>query len=180
MAEETELVALARGGDLEAYGALVARFTAPAHRLAALLGAGPDTDDVVQEAFVKAHAALDRFRAGAAFRPWLLRIVANETKNTIRSRGRREGLALRVPSPTRAPDDPEGEILAAERRSALLAEIEKLPERERQVLICRYFLDLNEAETAEVLSCPRGSVKSRTSRGLTRLRAALGEEARHG
>ena len=61
--------------------------------------------------------------------------------------------------------------MAAMRRSTLLAEVNRLPDRERQVLICRYFLDLNEAETAQVLACPRGSVKSRTSRGLARLRA---------
>lgn len=180
MVDDDELIALARAGDLEAYGALITRFTAPAHRLAVLLGGGADADDVVQEAFVKAHAALGTFREGAPFRPWLLRIVANETKNTIRSRGRREGLALRVPAQRLKPDDPEAEFLAAERRTTLLTEIEKLPEKERQVLICRYFLDLTEAETADVLACPRGSVKSRTSRALTKLRTALGEEARHG
>ena len=54
------------------------------------------------------------------------------------------------------------------------------PDRERQVLICRFFLDLNEAETAQGLACPRGSVKARTSRGLARLRATQGEEVRHG
>ncbi|GAA3210868.1 RNA polymerase sigma factor RpoE [Actinocorallia longicatena] len=180
MADDEELIARARNGDLEAYGALIARFTAPAHRLAVLLGAGADADDVVQEAFVKAHGSLNRFRPGAPFRPWLLRIVANEAKNTVRSRGRRESLALRVPEQRVAPDDPEAEIIAAERRKTLLTEIEKLPERERQVLLCRYFLDLSEAETAEILACPRGSVKSRTSRGLTRLRNALGEEAHRG
>jgi RNA polymerase sigma-70 factor, ECF subfamily len=48
-----------------------------------------------------------------------------------------------------------------------------LPDRERQVLVCRYFLDLSEAETAQVLACPLGSVKSRTWRGLNRLRERL-------
>jgi RNA polymerase sigma-70 factor (ECF subfamily) len=50
-----------------------------------------------------------------------------------------------------------------------------LPDRDRQVLTCRYFLDLSEAETAEVLAWPRGSVKSRQSRAIARLRTVLGD-----
>ena len=55
-----------------------------------------------------------------------------------------------------------------------------LPDTERQVLVCRYFLDLSEAETAQVLEWPLGSVKSRTSRALNRLRGLLmpGEQNR--
>ena len=73
-----------RGGDRDAYAELVRRHAPVAIRTAALLGAGGDAEDVVQEAFVKAYAALDRFRPGAPFRPWLLRIVANETRNLHR------------------------------------------------------------------------------------------------
>jgi len=61
-------------------------------------------------------------------------------------------------------------VLAAERRAQLVAAVNALPDRERQVLVCRYFLDLSEAETAQVLGWPLGSVKSRTSRALNRLR----------
>jgi len=60
-------------------------------------------------------------------------------------------------------------VLAAERRARLMAAVSALPDRERQVLVCRYFLDLSEADTAQVLGCPLGSVKSRTSRALNRL-----------
>jgi NAD(P)-dependent dehydrogenase (short-subunit alcohol dehydrogenase family) len=64
-------------------------------------------------------------------------------------------------------------VLAAERRAGLVAAVSALPDRERQVLVCRYFLDLSEAETAQVLACPLGSVKSRTWRALNRLRGLL-------
>jgi RNA polymerase sigma factor (sigma-70 family) len=153
---------------------LVARYTLPAHRAAFLLGAGEEADDVVQEAFVKAFRHLSRFRAGEPFGPWLLRIVANETRNLTRSRRRRAALALRLagPAPT-APDGPVDEVLAAERRAGLVAAVNALPDRERKVLVCRYFLDLSEAETAQVLACPLGSVKSRTWRALNRLRGSL-------
>jgi len=181
--DEAEAVARSRGGDLDAYAVLVARYTLRAHRAAFLLGAGEEADDVVQEAFVKAFRHLSRFRAGEPFGPWLLRIVANETKNLARSRRRRAALALRLsasePAGT-APGGPVDEVLAAERRAGLVAAVSELPQTERQALVCRYFLDLSEAETAQVLGWPLGSVKSRTSRALNRLRGVLvpGEQNR--
>ena len=155
---------------------LVARYTLRAHRAAWLLGAGEDADDVVQEAFVKAFRHLSRFRVGEPFGPWLLRIVTNETRNLTRSRRRREALALRLPSAESrgaVATGPVDEVLAAERRSQLVAAVNGLPDTERKVLVCRYFLDLSEAETAQVLEWPLGSVKSRTSRALNRLRGQL-------
>ena len=174
--DDAEAVARARGGDLDAYAVLVARYTVRAHRAAFLLGAGEESDDVVQEAFVKAFRHLARFRVGEPFGPWLLRIVANETRNLARSRRRRAALALRLPSAESggtAADSPVDTVLAAERRAQLVAALNALPDRERQVLVCRYILDLSEAETAQVLGWPLGSVKSRTSRALNRLRGLL-------
>jgi RNA polymerase sigma factor (sigma-70 family) len=153
---------------------LVARYTAAAHRTAVVLGAGADAEDVVQEAFVKAFRHLRRFRADAPFRSWLLRIVANETKNLHRSSRRRAVLALRVTEGTVEEIlDPEGEVVAGERRDRLFGVVRELPEKDQWVIACRYFLDLSEAETAQVLGWPRGSVKSRTSRALDRLRTRL-------
>jgi RNA polymerase sigma factor (sigma-70 family) len=155
------------------------RYTAPAHRVAYLLGAGDDADDVVQEAFVKAYRALPRYRADAPFRPWLLRIVANETKNTVRSRKRRERLARRALE-MRPPDEPVLHAIEEERRRALLAAVRALGSKDRDVVVCRYFLGLSEAETATILSLNRGTVKSRTSRALVRLRDRLDVEVTHG
>lgn len=119
-----------------------------------------DAEEAAQDAFVKAHAALGRFREGAPFRPWLLAIVANEARNRMRASGRRAGLVKRV---------------AEERHDVLMAAIERLPDQAREAIACRYLLELNEEETAAALGCPRGTVKSRLSRGLDRLRAELGE-----
>jgi RNA polymerase sigma-70 factor (ECF subfamily) len=173
--DDAEAIARSRDGDLDAYAVLVARYTLRAHRAAFLLGAGEESDDVVQEAFVKAFRHLSRFRAGEPFAPWLLRIVANETKNLTRSRRRRTALALRLSAAesVTAADGPADEVLAAERRTQLVAAVNALPDRERRVLVCRYFLDLSEAETAQVLEWPLGSVKSRTFRALNRLRGRL-------
>jgi len=170
---DDEAVARARAGDRDAYALLVARYGALAHRTAYLLGAGSDAEDVVQEAFVKGYRALGSFREGAAFRPWLLRIVANETSNLHRSARRRRSLELRLAEPDVDPVEPEHAAVTADACAVVLAAVNAMPYRDRQVLTCRYFLDLSEAETAQVLSWPRGSVKSRLSRAIDKLRRAL-------
>ena len=174
--DDAAAVTRARAGDWDAYEVLVARYTAPAHRTAVLLGAGADADDVVQEAFVKAHRQISRYRGESGFRPWLLAIVANETRNLHRSRRRRDGLVLRAAAredsePT-CPDPAES-AMAAERRQRLVDLIRLLDTPEREVLVCRYLLDLSEAETAITLGVPKGTVKSRTARALTKLRNRL-------
>jgi RNA polymerase sigma-70 factor (ECF subfamily) len=142
-----------------------------------ITGSAAEAEDAAQEAFVKAWRALWRFRSGAEFRPWLLKIVANEARNRRRSSGRRAGLALRAAHEVsgEAAPSPEAALLDAERRDALLAAVSELPEPARLAIACRYFLDLSEDETAAVLGVRRGTVKSRTARGLERLRAEVGE-----
>ena len=178
---EEELLERARRGDGVAFGALVRDQQELAFRTAYLITRNAaDAEDAAQAALAKAFYALPRFRRGAPLRPWLLAIVANEARNRRRGGGRREALALRaaheLPSGAAAPS-PEGRLLAAEERAELLAALEALGEADRLVLACRYLLDLDEAETAEVLSVRRGTVKSRTSRALERLRAQLGVTA---
>ena len=176
---EPELIRGAREGDHDAYAQLVDRYQDIAVRVAHVVGGAADANDVAQEAFVKAWRALDRFRDGEPFRPWLLRIVANEARNTRRAAGRRAGLTLRVaadaddrPSAGAAPSA-EAAVLRREQQRAVIAAVESLPDRDREVIACRYFADLSEAETAAVLGCRPGTVKSRTSRALERLRTRL-------
>ena len=175
--EESNLVERARRGDVQAFEQIVQAHQSIAFRTAYLVtGNAADAEEAAQDAFVKAYRALGRFRAGAPFRPWLLQIVANEARNRRRSAGRRTGLELRVaaeaPSGDAAPS-PEGALIDAEQRAALLAAVNELREEDRLVIACRYFLDLSEAETADGLGCARGTVKSRLSRALTRLRQQL-------
>ncbi len=170
--DDTEAVRRAQSGDREAFAHLVARHGAAATRAAAWFGAGADVDDVVQEAFVKAWRSLDRFRPDAPFRPWLLRIVVNQTRNTVRGRGRRDALAVRALELREGPD-PALEALAAERQRTLVAAVRSLRPVEREVVVCRWLLGLSEAETATALGIPAGTAKSRASRALTRLRAEL-------
>jgi RNA polymerase sigma factor (sigma-70 family) len=181
LAADNDLVARAQRGDTRAYGTLVKEHQTLAFRTAYLLtGSAADAEDAVQDAFVKAHGALGRFRPGAPFRPWLLAIVANEARNRRRSAGRRERLALRAaedPLSGGAVPSPETALLDAERREELLAAVNDLREDDRVAIACRYFLGLSEEETAAALGWRRGTVKSRTSRALDRLRERLEVEA---
>jgi RNA polymerase sigma-70 factor (ECF subfamily) len=151
----------------------VARHQGAATRLAAVIGGPADAEDIAQEAFVKAYRALDRFRPGSPFSPWLMRIVANEARNHLRSSGRRARLALRVTPVDADGRTPEAAAVDADRRAVLLEALDTLPDRDRLVLACRFLLGLSEAETAAALDCAAGTVKSRTSRALDRLRARL-------
>ena len=176
-----DLVAQARQGDTRAYGALIQEHQTIAFRTAYLItGSAADAEDAVQEALVKAYRALGRFRPGEPFRPWLLAIVANEARNRRRSAGRRERLGLRAaedPLSGGAVPSPEAALLDAERREELLAAVNDLREDDRLAISCRYFLGLSEEETAAALGWRRGTVKSRTSRALERLRDRMGVEA---
>ena len=143
-----------------------------------ITGSVAEAEDAAQDAFVKAYYALARFRPGAPFRPWLLRIVANEARNRRGASRRRATLSLdalaAVPAP--APTDeasPETAALASEERRCLLTAINRLRPEDRLVIAYRFFFDLSEAEMAAALDCPRGTVKSRLSRALTRLRAEI-------
>ncbi|MGX7827128.1 RNA polymerase sigma factor [Actinokineospora sp. 24-640] len=188
---DENLVVRARAGDADAFDVLVRRHHSAACRVAVLSGAGGEFEDVVQEAFVRAFDGLGGFRVGAAFRPWLLQIVVNQTRNLHRSRTRRVGLAGRVSVLRESREevcpsevgDPQAAMLASERSQVLWSALRGLPEKDRQVLGCRYLLGLSEMETAQVLDWPRGSVKSRASRALARLRgvvrSSLGEVKDH-
>lgn len=158
--QEAELIARAKGGELDAYEEIVRRHQTIAFRTAwVITRSAADAEEAAQDGFVKAHAALPRFREGSPFRPWLLAIVANEARNRVRGAGRQVRIAQRV----------------VEERDRLLAAIERLPQPAREAITCRYLLELSEEETAATLDCPRGTVKSRISRALERLRLELGE-----
>jgi len=171
---ERELVLRAQRGDTRAFDALVEPHWQMAFRLAFLITRdAAEAEDAAQEALLKAWRALTRFRDTEPLRPWLLRIVANEARNRRRSAGRRSQLALRAHSVQvsgGAAPSPEELAVAADEQRQLLAELEALPEQARLVLACRFLLDLSEAETAAALGVRLGTVKSRTARGLERLR----------
>ncbi|MEU2656482.1 RNA polymerase sigma factor [Streptomyces sp. NPDC007325] len=184
--DESAVIARVRAGEPEAYAELVRAHTAVALRAAVACGAGAEAEDVVQAAFFKAYRSLGSFREGSSFRPWLLSIVANETRNTLRSAGRQRAVAGReaelLAGEPLIPEsaDPAVAAVDGERRRRLWAALDGLAEEHRRVVVHRYLLELDEAETAEALGWPRGTVKSRLSRALKKLGHALGAPAASG
>jgi RNA polymerase sigma-70 factor (ECF subfamily) len=170
---ESELVERARRGEAAAYGELVRLHRDAAFRTAYLItGSAADAEESAQDGFVKAYRALASFRPGAPFRPWLLRIVANDARNRRRARGRREGLALRL-----LPPEPAAEDGRADERADLLRALSTLRREEQLAIVAKYLIGLTDEECAAALDAPLGTVKSWVSRGLARLRRELEEGA---
>jgi RNA polymerase sigma factor (sigma-70 family) len=178
---DSDLVERAGRGDADAYGALVRRYQDVAVRVGALiLGDAAEAEDAAQEAFVKAYYRLGHLRAGSSFRPWLLRIVANEARNRRDAARRRADRTIRAweSGTSGGGDSPAEAVLADERRRALWDALRQLGDHDRLVIGYRYFVGLSEAEMAQALGCPPGTVKSRLSRALGRLRRQLRAAAR--
>ncbi len=174
--DDAELVRRARQGDTTAYEELVRRHQAVAQRAAWLVtGSREEAADATQDGLVKAWRALARFREEAEFRPWLVRIVVNTARNRRRAAWRFEAMRARAAGEPRTEATGSAEAIALGRDEVdeLIAAVRRLPERHRIVVGCRYLLDLSEAETAVVLGVPVGTVKSRLSRALHRLRDDL-------
>ena len=175
--DDRDLFARAQRGDTAAYEEIVKRYQQVAFRTAYVItrSAG-DAEDAAQEGFIKAHRALGTFRTGAEPRPWLLQIVANEARNRVRSAGRRHQLELRLAEgyrPGGAAPSPEAAAVASEDTARLLGLVNALSDEDRLVITSRYLLELSGEETAAALGIPEGTVKSRLSRALSRLRARV-------
>lgn len=175
---DTTLITSARTGDDVAFGVLVQRYAEVAFRAAyVVLGDADAAADAAQEGFISVHRSLSRFRTDEPFRPWLLRIVGNRARNLRRGAGRRAAATLQAASVAAVHGEvaasPEELLAADEERARVLAAVNGLAAEDRAVIACRYFLDLSEAETADLLGVARGTVKSRLSRARDRLRARL-------
>src|SRR3989441_4808022 len=175
--DDSVLIARAQRGDTAAYEEIVQRYQQIVFRTAYVItGSSADAEDAAQEGFVKAYRALDRFRLGADLRPWLLRIVANEARNRVRSSGRRHQLELRLTEgfrPGDAAPSPEAVAVAADERRRLLAMVNALSHEDRLVIASRYFLELSGEGTAPAPGIAGGTGESRHSRALARLTARV-------
>ncbi|MCT9934989.1 SigE family RNA polymerase sigma factor [Planotetraspora sp. A-T 1434] len=133
-------------------------------------GSTGEAEDVLQSALERACRSWHRLRADADPEPYVRRIIVN----LAISRARRRSL-LRV-IPTHSPPETPTAGADVELRQVLMNGLRALPPRQRAVVVLRYWEDLTEAQTAKVLGCSVGTVKSQASKALVRLRALLGEE----
>ncbi len=169
---EQQLIARAKGGDVEAFEAILEPSISAAHRYACALLYDPSlAEDAVQEACVRAWRKLGRLRLGSSFQPWFLGIVGRQCREQVRGRWWR---MIRMPQPERPRTElPEDEAL---RRQMLREALGELTERERHVLILRLYIDLPWSEVACVVGLTEAGARSRYYRALERLRFTRGPQ----
>ena len=140
-------------------------------RLAALLVRDePTAEEVVQECFIAMHDGWHRLRDKDKALGYLKRAVVNRCRSVLRHRS-----MMQRNAPKPAPDMPSAEqdAMSLLERSAVIAALKALPDRQRQALVLRYYADLSEAQIAKTMGISQGAVKSHTARGTAALRTVL-------
>lgn len=180
--DDKSLVSLSKDGDLAAFNSLVDRYERDIYNLCyRLLGNRQSAEDATQESFLSAYRSLARFAGGNA-RSWLLRIAANQSKDELRRRKRKDraasldqmfdtiGAAVEPPDPTRSSE----QVFEDKERGQLLQLLLlELPEDQRAALVLVDLMDHRYEEAAEVLEISVGTVKSRIHRARAKLRTIL-------
>ncbi len=172
---DAELVVRTRTGDPDAFGTLVSRYFDACWRFAYhMLGERADAEDAVQESFLRAYLAIARYDERDQFRAWLFRILTNQCRNALTSRGRRtrrfvqDDIALET-----APAAPPGPAPGVE-DVALIRALAQLEPTQREALLLKYAEGLEYAEMSALTGAGESALKMRVKRGSERLRALLG------
>ena len=143
-----------------------------------LIGDRAASEDAAQEGFVKAWSALHRYwdgvRDSGALIAYLRRATINQCRTGQRRLIRGRGAVARLPRPASAPSSEDTAVTHDEHRR-MAAAITELPTRQREVLVCRYLLEMSEEETAQALEIGVGSVKQHAHRARTTLHTMMGE-----
>jgi len=129
-------------------------------------------EEVVQDCFVAMHGKWGRLRDPDKAAAYLRAAVVNRSRSALR---RRTVASRHEPDAVGSHSSAEDSVLERERRDEMLVALDRLSERQREVLVLRYYLDLSEADIADTLRISRGAVKSHSSRGLAALRTTWGE-----
>jgi RNA polymerase sigma-70 factor (ECF subfamily) len=175
--DESTLIRHAANGDAAAWESLMLSHQESVFRLAYLLLGDPDeAEDAAQESFLRAWKYLRRFDPARPLRPWLLSITANLARNRRRSAGRYFAALMRAfrdePTSMRIEDKSMKNMESNE----LWHAVQHLGLAEQQIIYLRYFLDLSVSETSQVLQVAEGTVKSRLSRAIEKLRTIIQQD----
>ena len=176
--DESTLIRHAANGEAAAWEPLMLAHQEAVFRLSYLLLGDPDdAQDVAQETFLRAWRHLKRFDPTRPLRPWLLSIASNLASNRRRSAGRYVSALMRAfrnePVFSASLEEKSAQRMQA---SDLWKAVQSLNTPDQQIIYLRYFLDLSVAETAQALNVAEGTVKSRSSRALERLRGIIPQD----
>ncbi len=172
---DDELVLRFRRGDDAAFSEMHRRYrsalTAFARRM--LQGSGHDAEDVIQEAFIRAYRGLRVTDRPMALRPWLYMIVRNRALDELRTPQRAEAYDDELRMRPVSDSDPAHCFAGSEEMARVVAEIGRLPERQRLALVMREFDGRTHAETARALHTTVPATKSLIIRARSNLQAAV-------
>ena len=172
MNSEKSLINLVKKGDKKAYEVLVLQYQDRlVYSVYKFLKDYELSQDIAQEAFVKAFKNIEKFRGDSSFYTWIYRIAINTAKNLLSSKARSsevyddEIMELKLSESAVTTENPENILEAEELRSKMLNAIQSLPDDIRTTLSLREFDGLSYEEIAKVQNCPIGTVRSRIHKG---------------
>jgi len=172
--DDQDLIRRAAAGDAEAWEPLVLEYQQAVFRLAyLLLGDADEAEDIAQETFLRAWKHLMRFDPARPLKPWLLSITANLARNRRRSAGRYFSALMRAFREEPKPGLLEDKNARRFESEELWRAVKRLDLPDQQIVYLRLFIDLPVSETAETLQIAEGTVKSRLSRALGKLRTII-------
>ncbi|BCG57786.1 sigma-70 family RNA polymerase sigma factor [Paenibacillus sp. URB8-2] len=179
--EESQLAALVLAGSREAYSQLYERTITEVYRTVRfLIGGSSDTDDVVQEIYIQMYRSLGQYDAARPFRPWLMGVAMRQIRAYRRKRWNHIRLIKKAQQSGMIADhDFSGEVADKLSYRPLIASVERLPYKLKQVVILHYLNEYNQEEIADALGIPLGTVKSRIHAALKKLRSKRSSEILH-
>jgi RNA polymerase sigma-70 factor (ECF subfamily) len=176
---DLELVRRILAGENQLYEVIIRRYNQRLYRVTRSILLDPDeSEDVIQETYVRAFEHLGQFQGRALFSTWLTKIAVYEALNRMKERSRRRALDSTLEQAYELSDvmpDPEQERLAAETRAIIEDAIDRLPASYRSVFIMRWLEDMSTSETAQCLDLSEENVKTRLLRARRMLRRSLYE-----
>jgi len=186
--EDMEWVRLTQQGDADAYEKLIRKHQSKIYGLVYnMTGNNADTEDLVQDAFVRAYKALGRFKGQSSFYTWIYRIAVNRTINFIKKRNKRATFSLNDLDPSvendptllelSTPENPSRDALLADLQKKLNMALQALSEKHRAVVVLHDVQGVPHEEIANMLGCSSGTVRSRLFYARQQLQSMLAEYA---
>ncbi|AHV96055.1 sigma-70 family RNA polymerase sigma factor [Paenibacillus sabinae] len=176
--QDSQLAALVLAGSREAYSQLYERTITEVYRTVRfLIGGSSDTDDVVQEIYIQMYRSLGQYDAARPFRPWLMGVAMRQIRAYRRKRWNQIRLIKKAQQSGIIADyDFSGEVVDKVSYRPLIASVERLPYKLKQVVILHYLNEYSQEEIADALGIPLGTVKSRIHSALKKLRSKRSSE----
>lgn len=175
--QEEALVRCCQAGDTEAFRALIELHRGVLFGTAYLMMRDRGlAQDAVQEAVVKVWKQIPSLRLRSSVKAWMVRIVVNEVKQQVRKKRVPTVPLEQLSELAGDPDEAETPLIRDEERKGLKQALNKLPSGQKEAVVLRYFSDLTVPEIATVVGQHQGTIKSRLSRGLVRLKEILSHE----